>query len=185
MTGNLRGMSIDATTRTILLALESAEDVMALEAATELAALLRGTLHGVFVENQELLRLAQLPFAREISLASATARRPVTSPSIRISRQTSNSRRGLSSKTPGGFSNPASPAPRSAGAAAPPDRAPPHAALGLTAAEYADIRALLGRRLELISRRAKGLTDLMAERQDLTGVYAMADFVAESVRWSA
>jgi hypothetical protein len=43
----------------------------------------------------------------------------------------------------------------------------------------------LDRRLELISRRAKGLTDLMAERQDLTGVYAMADFVAESVRWSA
>lgn len=67
-------MSIDTAARTILLAVESGDDVMALEAAAELAALLRGTLQGVFVENMELLRLAQLPFAREISLTSNTAR---------------------------------------------------------------------------------------------------------------
>lgn len=71
---NLRVMSTDTTARTILLALESGADVMALEAAAELAVLLRGTLQGVFVENVELLRLAQLPFAREISLASNTVR---------------------------------------------------------------------------------------------------------------
>ncbi len=71
---NLRVMSTDTTARTILLALESGADVMALEAAAELAVLLRGTLQGVFVENVELLRLAQLPFAREISLSSNTVR---------------------------------------------------------------------------------------------------------------
>ncbi len=68
-------MSTDPTPRQILLAIDSVQDLMALEAATELATLLRATLEGVFVEDAELLRLAQLPFAYEISLASATARR--------------------------------------------------------------------------------------------------------------
>lgn len=68
-------MSTERSPRTILLAIESNHDLPALEAATELAALLRATLHGVFVENTELLRLAQLPFAREISLLFNTAER--------------------------------------------------------------------------------------------------------------
>ena len=68
-------MSIDPVPRRILLALDSMQDLMALEAATEMASLLRATLQGVFVENIELLRLAQLPFAREVSLVSASARR--------------------------------------------------------------------------------------------------------------
>jgi len=61
--------------RTILLALDSAQDTGALELAAQLAALLQGTLQGVFVENTDLLRVAQLPFAHEISLNSAVARR--------------------------------------------------------------------------------------------------------------
>lgn len=63
------------TVRRILLALDSAQDASALELAAQLAALLQGTLHGVFVENSELLRLAQLPFAHEIALNSAVLRR--------------------------------------------------------------------------------------------------------------
>ena len=42
----------------------------------------------------------------------------------------------------------------------------------------------LDRRLEQISRRSKGLTDLMSQRQDLRGVCARADYLAESVSWS-
>lgn len=61
--------------RRILLALDSAQDAPALELAAQLAALLQGTLQGVFVENSELLRLAQLPFAHEIALNSAAIRR--------------------------------------------------------------------------------------------------------------
>ncbi|MEW6646584.1 MAG: universal stress protein [Pseudomonadota bacterium] len=61
--------------RHILLALDSAQDASALELAAQLAALLQGTLQGVFVENSDLLRLAQLPFAHEIALNSAAIRR--------------------------------------------------------------------------------------------------------------
>jgi len=71
-------MSTEETSRAvrrILLALDSAQDASALELAAQLAALLRGTLHGVFVENSDLLRLAQLPFAHEVTLTSAAMRR--------------------------------------------------------------------------------------------------------------
>jgi hypothetical protein len=34
-------------------------------------------------------------------------------------------------------------------------------------------------------RHASALTKLMDERQDLRGVYVFADFVDDSVRWSA
>lgn len=61
--------------RRILLALDSAQDSRTLELAAELAALIQGTLHGVFVESSDLLRLAQLPFAHEVTLSSAMARR--------------------------------------------------------------------------------------------------------------
>ncbi len=61
--------------RTLLLAIDSAQDLTALATAAELAARLSCTLEGVFVENPDLLRLAALPFAYEVSLASATARR--------------------------------------------------------------------------------------------------------------
>jgi len=39
------------------------------------------------------------------------------------------------------------------------------------------------RRIEQMSRRAQGLTDLLARRQDLSGVHQQADYLAESVFW--
>lgn len=54
----------------ILVALDaSANSREALTTAVNLAATLRAELHGVFVEDINLLRLAELPFAREIQFA--------------------------------------------------------------------------------------------------------------------
>ncbi len=39
------------------------------------------------------------------------------------------------------------------------------------------------RRIEQMSRRAQGLTDLLARRRDLSGVHQRADYLAESVFW--
>ena len=39
------------------------------------------------------------------------------------------------------------------------------------------------RRIEQMSRRAQGLTDLLSRRQDLSGVHQRADYLAESVFW--
>jgi len=41
------------------------------------------------------------------------------------------------------------------------------------------------RRAALRSRHAQGLTRLMEQRTDLRGVHALADFVADAVRWTA
>lgn len=41
------------------------------------------------------------------------------------------------------------------------------------------------KRAALKVRHAKGLTTLMNERDDLRGVHALADFVDDSVRWTA
>jgi nucleotide-binding universal stress UspA family protein len=60
--------------RRILLALDSGQDLAALEAAAALAERLRARLVGMFVEDTELLRLAGLPFAREIAFGSAASR---------------------------------------------------------------------------------------------------------------
>ncbi|KAA1421705.1 hypothetical protein F0U44_05375 [Nocardioides humilatus] len=43
----------------------------------------------------------------------------------------------------------------------------------------------LERRVALRSRHAEGLTRLLAERADLRGVHALADFVDDAVRWTA
>lgn len=40
-------------------------------------------------------------------------------------------------------------------------------------------------RNSLKSRHASALAKLMVERQDLRGTYAFADFVDESLRWTA
>ena len=45
-----------------------------LEAAVELAGRMEAELVGLFVENQDLLHFAGLPFAREVGFASATRR---------------------------------------------------------------------------------------------------------------
>ena len=60
----------------ILVALDaSAHSRAALEAAAQLAERLNAELLGVFVQDLELLQLAQLPFAREVGLTSAGRRR--------------------------------------------------------------------------------------------------------------
>ena len=40
-------------------------------------------------------------------------------------------------------------------------------------------------RVDLASRHMRGVAHLLAHRDDLRGVYAFADIVEESVRWSA
>jgi nucleotide-binding universal stress UspA family protein len=62
--------------RRILVAIDaSRQSLAALDAATRLASELEAELLGMFVEDVNLLRLAGLPFAREIGRATARARR--------------------------------------------------------------------------------------------------------------
>lgn len=75
----------DLIIRRILVALDaSPHSLAALEAAVELAARFRAELLGLFVEDVNLLRLAELPFAREVGFFSATRRRLDT---VEIERQ--------------------------------------------------------------------------------------------------
>jgi nucleotide-binding universal stress UspA family protein len=68
--------------RRILVALDaSPHSQAALEAASELADALKAELVGIFVEDVNLLRLAGLPFAREVGYPSGTER-PLDSPSM-------------------------------------------------------------------------------------------------------
>lgn len=48
-----------------------------------------------------------------------------------------------------------------------------------------DFDQVRDQRNKLRNRHAHLLTRLMDERQDLRGVHALADFVDDSVRWSA
>jgi nucleotide-binding universal stress UspA family protein len=62
--------------RRILLALDAVGDSpRLLDTAIRLATRLDAELHALFVEDRNLLRLAGLPFAREVRLTSATTRR--------------------------------------------------------------------------------------------------------------
>ena len=55
----------------IVVALDAAsENRAAIDTAVRLAALWKARLHGVFVEDDDLLRLANLPFARQVSLGT-------------------------------------------------------------------------------------------------------------------
>ncbi len=61
--------------RRILVALDASPDSLAAaEAAVEMAALLRAELHGLFVEDVELLHLVESPLAREHDLLTASSR---------------------------------------------------------------------------------------------------------------
>jgi nucleotide-binding universal stress UspA family protein len=61
--------------RRVLVALDSpASSEITLEMAAALAAATTSELRGLFVEDQDLLRLAGLPFAREVQLARAMSR---------------------------------------------------------------------------------------------------------------
>jgi hypothetical protein len=48
-----------------------------------------------------------------------------------------------------------------------------------------DIDPLQARRTAWQVRHAQALSALMTEREDLRGVHALADLVADSLRWSA
>jgi len=62
--------------RRVLVALDaSRHSLAALEAAAELAARMEAELLGLFVEDINLLKLAELPFAREVTYPSATDQR--------------------------------------------------------------------------------------------------------------
>lgn len=66
--------SHEASVRRIHVAIDnSPHGLAALEAAARLAAELRVELHGLFIEDINLLRLAGLPFAREIDYSSGTS----------------------------------------------------------------------------------------------------------------
>lgn len=66
----------ELTIRRILVGLDaSPHSLWALEAAGELAASLRAEVLGLFVEDINLLRLARLPFAREVGFFSGSLRR--------------------------------------------------------------------------------------------------------------
>ena len=49
----------------------------------------------------------------------------------------------------------------------------------------AELEGLRAQRLASRSRHSQALTRLMTEREDLRGVHALADLVAEALRWSA
>ena len=64
------------TIKRILVALDaSPHSLAALEAAVDLAARFEAELSGLFVEDENLLRLAELPFVSEIGIFTATRRR--------------------------------------------------------------------------------------------------------------
>jgi nucleotide-binding universal stress UspA family protein len=73
---------LEPTIHRILVALDaSLHSQAALEAASELADALKAELVGIFVEDVNLLRLAGLPFAREVGYPSGS-KRPLDNPSM-------------------------------------------------------------------------------------------------------
>ena len=70
------GLTGQWSVRRILVALDaSAHSQAALSAAVSLAARLHSEIHGLFVEDINLFRLAELPFAREVRYGEPAARR--------------------------------------------------------------------------------------------------------------
>lgn len=67
--------------RTVLLALDALPRQWAMEAAFNLARQMNARLEGLFVEDLNLLRLAQLPFSQEI-VANSAQRRPLGSAAL-------------------------------------------------------------------------------------------------------
>lgn len=87
--------------RRILVAVDASHhSIAALEAAVELATRFQAELLGLYVEDINLLRLAQLPFAREVGTFSAGVRRlDVTEVERQIRVQTVRVRRIFESRT--------------------------------------------------------------------------------------
>lgn len=94
---NDKRSSSDRVIRRILVALDaSPHSEAALQTAAQLAAVLQAELHGIFVEDEDLLRLADLPQAREIS-AFTTPARTMTPRRVgrQLRRQADRARRAL------------------------------------------------------------------------------------------
>ena len=70
----------------------------ALEAAVQLAAALRAELAGLFIEDVNLLRVAELPFSREFGIASGLARRMDTAGMTRAFKSAAAQARGAVAK---------------------------------------------------------------------------------------
>jgi hypothetical protein len=70
----MRNPDAEVIRRILVMLAGSPRDAQIIETATGIAQRLRAELAGFFVEDPDLMRLAGLPFAREISLFSATAR---------------------------------------------------------------------------------------------------------------
>jgi nucleotide-binding universal stress UspA family protein len=67
------------TIQRILVALDmSADSHAALEAATRLASMLKAEIVGLFVEDQDLLHMAKMPYAQEIRSPVAAKRKVET-----------------------------------------------------------------------------------------------------------
>ncbi|MCB0128864.1 MAG: universal stress protein [Caldilineaceae bacterium] len=67
--------AVDAVPERILVALDaSPHSLAALRAAAKLAATVHAELHGLFIEDDRLLRLCDSPFAREVGLLTAAVR---------------------------------------------------------------------------------------------------------------
>ena len=67
----------------VIVTLEAAsENGTAIDTAVRLAAQAKAELHGVFIEDQELLHLAGLPFARQVTVATGTE--PLTSETLEL-----------------------------------------------------------------------------------------------------
>ena len=69
-----RELQEDVRGKVVLTMCGGAASPLILEVATRFARTFRGELRGLFVENEELLALAQMPFAREIALTGGRTR---------------------------------------------------------------------------------------------------------------
>jgi len=69
-----RELQEDVRGKVVLTMRGGAASPLILEVATRFARTFRGELRGLFVENEELLALAQMPFAREIALTGGRTR---------------------------------------------------------------------------------------------------------------
>ena len=91
--------------RSVLLTVESASiSTTSVEIAVAIAASLQSSLHGLFIENEDLLRVAGLPFTREISFTTAEER-PTDSDIMQRSLQSMASSFKKSIKQAAGLSN--------------------------------------------------------------------------------
>ncbi|HTQ73302.1 MAG TPA: hypothetical protein VMI74_03370 [Burkholderiales bacterium] len=87
--------------RRITVVQESAQAGRVLAAVAEAAAALEAELHGLFLEDVELLHFAGLPFAREIGASASSRGLDVPTMERRFRRQAEAARRGLAAAAEG------------------------------------------------------------------------------------